>query len=244
MSDTLLETSAPEQSGQNEENNGNTEVPQWYYSAPTDDSEGVAGKGDVPDYFKVDKYKSLEDQAKAYGELEKRFGGFTGSPETYELPEGFDIPADDPLFASVAEIGKEANMSNETFTKLVEAYTNVMAQGEEQAKAQAMEALGKDADQRILNVQSWLNSNADKEMIEKIAPLATSAESIEALEWFIGKTKNSNVASNDVATPAPMTEAEYAQMLMAKDDNGNLKIATDKEYKKKMDAMTAQRMGA
>jgi len=46
-------------------------------------SEGVNGEGEAPEYFKADKYKSVADQAKAYTELEKRFGGFTGAPEAY-----------------------------------------------------------------------------------------------------------------------------------------------------------------
>ena len=44
-------------------------------------TEGIKGTGDTPEWFKADKYKSIADQAKAYTELEKRFGGFKGAPK-------------------------------------------------------------------------------------------------------------------------------------------------------------------
>lgn len=48
-------------------------------------TEGIKGAGDTPEWFKADKYKSIADQAKAYTELEKRFGGFKGAPKDLSL---------------------------------------------------------------------------------------------------------------------------------------------------------------
>ena len=36
--------------------------------------ENVPGTGDAPEWFNSAKYKSIADQAKAYPELEKKFG--------------------------------------------------------------------------------------------------------------------------------------------------------------------------
>lgn len=44
-------------------------------------SDGIKGTGDVPEWYIADKYKSVSEQAKAYTELEKKFGGFKGSPK-------------------------------------------------------------------------------------------------------------------------------------------------------------------
>ena len=44
-------------------------------------SDGIKGVGDQPEWYKADKYKSVAEQAKAYTELEKKFGGFTGAPK-------------------------------------------------------------------------------------------------------------------------------------------------------------------
>ena len=44
-------------------------------------SDGIKGTGETPEWYKGDKYKSVAEQAKAYTELEKKFGGFTGAPK-------------------------------------------------------------------------------------------------------------------------------------------------------------------
>ena len=62
QSDTLLGQAAPEL-GEGE-----------YYLA-----DGVKGTGDIPEWYKADKYKSVAEQAKAYPELLSKFGGFTGA---------------------------------------------------------------------------------------------------------------------------------------------------------------------
>ena len=50
----------------------------WHYA------EGVPGQGDKQEFLK-DKYANITEQAKAYTELESRFGSFTGAPEAYEI---------------------------------------------------------------------------------------------------------------------------------------------------------------
>ena len=75
-------------------------------------TEGIKGTGDTPEWFKADKYKSIADQAKAYTELEKRFGGFKGAPKDgYQAPEG--IEQDDALFAELKTFAEETNMSQD-----------------------------------------------------------------------------------------------------------------------------------
>jgi hypothetical protein len=32
-------------------------LPSWYFTAPSDDNEGVPGNGELPSWFKVDKYQ-------------------------------------------------------------------------------------------------------------------------------------------------------------------------------------------
>jgi len=79
-------------------------------------TEGIKGTGNTPEWFKADKYKSIADQAKAYTELEKRFGGFKGAPKDgYQAPEG--IEADDALFAELKTFAEETNMSQDAFDR-------------------------------------------------------------------------------------------------------------------------------
>lgn len=223
-----------------------TVQPSWYYQTPNEETEtaGVAGQGETPpEWFNVSKYKSVEEQAKGYNELSKRFGGFETNPEAYELPEGIDVDTlDEGMVDIVKSIGMENHMSQNMFNDLV-SRVNDYQQGQiEGGKAAAMEALGENAEARINNVNNWLNTNAPKEMIDIIAPMGTSAESIQAMEWFIEKSKGTTVANEHVTSPAKMSDSEFAAELMAKDSHGNLKISVDPQYKKKMDELTASRM--
>ena len=68
-------------------------------------NEEVKGEGDVPEWFKADKYKSVAEQAKAYAGLESKLGAFTGAPKDgyeVELPEGVDVELDseDPMLVN------------------------------------------------------------------------------------------------------------------------------------------------
>ena len=229
------QTQAPEQSGGEQQ----AETPSWYFQAPNDESEGIGGSGEVPEWFKVDKYQSISEQAKAYNELATRFGGFEAAPkDDYALPEGIDENSlDGGMIDIVKGLGKEYNMSQKMFNDLVSKVNEYQSGQMEQNKQQAMEALGEKAQARISNVNDWLNVNAPKEMVEIIAPMATSAEAIKVLEFFIGKSKGAKVADQSTQPTSKMTQSEYGEMLMAKDNYGNLKISTDRDYKKKMDEM-------
>lgn len=217
-------------------------TPSWFYSAPTEDNAGVAGAGETPpEWLNVSKYKSVEEQAKAYPEAASRLGGFESAPEEYTLPEGFD---DDTIDAGLVDIvkglGKEYNMGQTMFNDLmgkVNDYQNDIA---DKSKESAMEALGENAEGRIQEVNNWLNSNAPKEIVETIAPMAESAEAIEALEFFISKSKSSKMADANAVQADKVSQAEYADKLMAKDSHGNLKISIDPAYKAEMDKLTAQ----
>ena len=79
-------------------------------------SEGIKGTGDKPEWYQSDHFKSVDEQAKSYGELQKKFGSFVGSPKDgYELPEGFS--KEDALAQEVIIFGEETNLSKEGFTK-------------------------------------------------------------------------------------------------------------------------------
>lgn len=231
-----------ENDGEGGDLGGGTE-PTWFYTAPTDDNPGVPGQGETPpDWFQVDKYKSVDEQAKGYKELASRFGGFEAAPtEDYALPEGIDANTlDEGMVDIVKGLGKEYNMSQTMFNDLVSKVNEYQSGQMEAGREQAMEALGEKAQERIQNVNDWLNVNAPKEIVEMVAPMATSAEAIQALEFFIGKSKGAKVADNNARQSEKLSQSDYADMLMAKDSGGNLKIATDPQYKAKIDEITLQ----
>jgi len=223
---------------------GGEQAPAWYFTAPGEESEGVAGSGDVPEWFMADKYKSVDEQAKAYPELAKRFGGFEAAPEEYSIPEGLeDSPLDDGLLDIVKAFGKEHHMGQGAFNELVSKATEYQIQQQEEIREQEMKALGDNAQERIDNIKDWINVNAPKDVVEKIMPMANSAEAVEALEFLISKTKGSKVADDNAQPATKISQSEYAEMLMAKDKGGNLRISTDPEYKAKIDKLTLEMQG-
>lgn len=217
------------------------DTPSWYYQQPTENNAGLGGYGEVPDWFQVDKYKSVEEQAKGYKEAASKLGSFEAAPEEYSLPDNFDEMGFDPGILDIFKsIGKENNMGQNMFNDLISRVDEYQAENSEAALTNAREELGEKADERINDVNNWLNTNAPKDVIDVIAPLATSAEAIKALEFFIGKSKNSKVADQSAQPADKISQSEYAEMLMAKDANGNLKFNLDPAYKLKMDKLAAQ----
>ncbi len=79
-------------------------------------SDGIKGTGEAPEWYKSDKYSSVAEQARAYTELEKKFGGFTGAPKDgYAGPEGVD--AADGLLEELTELARTHHLNQEAFTQ-------------------------------------------------------------------------------------------------------------------------------
>ena len=76
-------------------------------------TDDMPGEGDAPEWFKGEKYKTVSDQAKAYNELEGRFGSFTGAPKDgkYEI-EGMDFE-ESPLLKLTDDWGVESQLFKE-----------------------------------------------------------------------------------------------------------------------------------
>jgi hypothetical protein len=194
-----------------------------------------------PEWFKSDKYNSIDDQAKAYTELEKRFGSFTGAPDEYEVSlsaelseMGVAIDSDDPLVEKAIEFAKHSNMSQEGFKGMIELYAqSQLAESKalEEHKAAEMTALGKDADKRIDGILQWGNANLDSETMAGLEEAAQSAASVKAIEALIAKTRNAPVAA-EVAPAPSVTDQEVREMQFAKDEFGNRKINSDPAFKK------------
>ena len=182
---------------------------------PTDGwayAEGVNGEGDRPEWFK-DKYKSVADQAQAYSELEKKFGGFTGAPEEdYELtvPEGIEgeFDMEDPRIGWFTQVAKEANMSQDTFSNLLHGWVQHEVDGMQGSREAEISALGSNAQARLKDLGDWGAANLSPDEFEGFKMLASSAAGVQTLEALIGKTRQNGVANTTaVATPGVTKEA-------------------------------------
>lgn len=213
-------------------------------ATPWSYAEGVAGEGEAPEWFKADKYNSIADQAKAYKDLEGRFGSFTGAPEEYtdialspELVEmGIEISKDDPLMEEALKFAKESNMSQDGLSKMVNLYAMSMAaenKSLEEFRTEELKALGNNADTRVSNLNSWANANLPAEMIEGFQAMATSASSVKAMERLVAMTRSAPIASDNAAPVSGPTAEEVKAMQFEKDEHGNRRMQTDPAFRQK-----------
>ena len=199
-------------------------------------TEGIKGTGELPEWFKADKYKSIADQAKAYTELEKRFGGFKGAPKDgYQPPEG--IEPDDALFAELKTFAEETNMSQDAFDR---AWGLLQAQSEavEEVSLEAeMAKLGDNATGRIKHVEQFMKNNLEPETYERLRYAVNSAEAVELVEALIKSTAPAKLPIDGVVEPGGITWQAIEAEMYKKDDNGNLLRSVDRNHEAKIQRM-------
>ena len=230
----------------------------------TDDSATVADMaggdaptGDAPTApeWLLGKYhtegKSIEEatteQAQAYNELSGKFGSFTGAPDTYEITLidkltelGVTMEKADPMLEAAMKFANESNMSQDGFNGMLNLYAMQLA-AEQKAdieyKAEQMKALGPQADARIKNIQQWASSKLDPEMVASLENMATSVESVKAIERLISMTRSAPINVDDATATTGAGQEEVQKMQFEKDEHGNRRINTDPVFKAKYQKM-------
>lgn len=228
---------------------GATEEPaSWNFA------DDVPGKGDAPEWFKADKYKTVADQAKAYKDLEGKFGSFTGAPEEYAdvtlneslVEMGIEIDKEDGLYQEALKFAKDSNMDQKGFDGLVNIYAMEKA-AEQQAMAdhqtEQLQALGNNGESRINNINAWANANLTAEMVEGLQEMATSASAVQTIEHLIAKSRPGAVNPQGAQPVGGMTESALREMQFAKDEHGGRKIQSDPDHRAKYEAAMNQFYG-
>ncbi len=198
-------------------------------------ADEINGEGDRPDWFK-DKYNSVSDQAQAYSELEKRFGGFTGAPkDDYELvlPEGVEgeFDMEDPRIGWFQEAAKNSNMSQDTFTQLLHGWVEQEVGVSGGARDAEIQALGSNAQSRLKDLGDWGAANLSSDEYEGFKALASSAAGVQTLEALINKTRKNGVANTAaVATPGMTKES-------LQDRIADPKYQSSKEFRKETERL-------
>lgn len=228
------ETSTPS----SEESTTETEDPSWAYA------EGINGEGEAPEWFKSSKYKSVADQAKAYADLEGKFGAFTGSPEEYEvsMPEGIEgeFVEGDPLMAEFQEWAKDNQVNQKAFTDLVHMFVR-NEQGAYQKEQQDIEAelsaLGDNAKQRIQNMNDFAKANLSEEHYQGLLQATTSASAVEAVEALIEMTRGYKIPANDDEVDTGVSHSDLKARM------ADPRYQTDPEFRKETSKLYERKFG-
>lgn len=216
--------------------------PEWFLS------DGVKGTGAPPEWYKADKYKTVDAQAKAYAELEKRFGGFTGAPEggyKLNIPDTVEGSFDTthPLLQGFQEWAAEAQLSQAGFDKVMGMFAEYEA-SQAPDFAAIKERLGQNADTRINSIVGWAQANLTTEQYNDLraATSGANADSVfRAFEAIIGKTRQVALPrpGGDVPGANAMTEADINAMQAKKGPDGRRLYDTNPEWRRHVEKTRA-----
>ena len=214
-----------------------------------------------PDFL-VDKYKTVEDQAKAYAELNSQYGKqatemgdlkkfqesaskIIGAPEDYALPESedFQVDIEDPRYSAFKEFAKENNLSQYMFENGLKLFADIDKAYSDANTAFAQEELSKlnDADNRIKNVQDWMSANIP-DHAESLADLLTTAAGVEGFEALLEKAGKAPVTPSESNSASIPSMEEIQAMQFAVDEGGNRKMR-DPNYAAKVERLLALHVG-
>jgi len=199
-------------------------------------SDNVKGVGEMPEWYKADKYKSVAEQAKAYTELEKKFGGFTGAPKDgYAVYDG--VESDDALWGELVEFGNSTNMSQSALNQAWELLTAQEQAIEEVSVEAEMAKLGDNAVERIKVVEQYMKNNLDSNTYEELRYAVNSAESVQLIEALIKSTAPAKLPIDGYVEPGGLEWADIEAEMFRKDENGNLLRSVDMNHERKIQRM-------
>jgi len=178
-------------------------------------------------------FKSVSDLEKGYTELRssysKKLGGFDGAPEAYKYNEEF-VKND-----FIDKWGAENQLSQTGLESLVTGYEASQNEQMEAYQAEQIKALGDTAQERMTNVNDFLNANLG----EAHGVDVQSAKGIEGIEKLIAMTKQTAPATQE--SRPTMDKEQVKAMRFAVDKNsGERRMSVDPEYRAKVEALELQ----
>lgn len=224
------------------------EATAWFYA------DGTPGKGAAPVWYLADKYKTVEEQAKAYPELQKRLGAFKGAPKDgkyeFKAPEGLPVEIDgsNPLVGEFQKWATENQLSQEGYQQVMSMFaTYEAAQIPDMAQIKA--DIGDNVDARIEATTQWARANLGHEeylMLQEATATPMAAKVFKVVEAMIAKTKQVSLpkAGEDVVGANPQGLAGIRHLMEAKDKDGRLRYFNDEAYRREVDKKNADHFKA
>ena len=199
-------------------------------------SDGIKGVGDQPEWYKADKYKSVAEQAKAYTELEKKFGGFTGAPKDgYSVIEG--VESDDALWQKLVSFGEKTNMSQSAMNDAWELLSAQDQAAEEVSMEVELQKLGDNGVERVKVVEQYMKNNLDGDTYERLRYAVNSAEAVELIEALVKSTAPAKLPIDGYIEPGGITWSDIEAEMFKKHESGQMLSAVDPNHEAKVQRM-------
>jgi len=202
----------------------------------------VKGTGPIPDWYNATKYKSVDEQAKAQRELEKRFGAFTGAPKdgkyTFKMPEGIEgeFDQEDPKFVAFNKWAVDNHLSQEGYQAILGMYAENLAALTPNFD-DIKKSMGDKADERIAAAAQWAKANLDNAGYESFRAATSgsnAAEVFAVVEAVINKTRQVALPKPGDADPtktALSPQATVDAMMKEKMPDGKLRFFEDAAFR-------------
>lgn len=198
--------------------------------------DNTPGQGARPDWLPT-KYNKVADVAKAYTELEKRLGGFTGAPENYDL-SGLEVDGDALLVKEMTAVAKELNMSQDGFNKFLGRLHSAVETETEMTIDHEVKKLGKDGERMLTEYQNWTKNYLKPEEAEVVKEWITNAESLQVFNRMMAHTHMAAVPTSQSIGMA--NNFESVASLRAELTANVQRYDTDKAYQRDYSARLAR----
>lgn len=139
----------------------------------------------TPEWFMKDKYKTIEDQAKAQFDMQKLMGKNWGAPKDDYTVEGIEgIVPNDPLLAHLKPALKELGLSQDGFASLVKGYQDANLAMAKKIEAEVAETLTRTDALTVQTVDKWLQNSFDDADRKTIQSWICSVEDFKLLNML------------------------------------------------------------
>lgn len=191
---------------------------------PATSGEQTPPSADRPTWL-PEKFKTPEDLARSYGELEKTFGrkeeefrtkweqerlaARPEKPDAYKLPEAPGVGDDQPLTQWWRNFAHEAGLSQEQFEKAVANYTETI-QATLPKPEEELAKLGENAKPRTEAVGLWAAKTFDAEEMDAIKRACTTAAGVRAMEKLMASAQGMPPSERAFENGGPPQDDEAA----------------------------------
>lgn len=218
----------------------------WYWS--NQEGAQIKGLGTKPEWL-LPKYKTAEEQAKAYPEVAKKLGSFTGAPENYDVKKYSEdklFNKEAAKFVEFTKMAKDMGLNQEGFEKMFDFYSkdrSDIIENLSYTPEKEMAKLGEQATHRLDTVDRYLKATLDKDAYEAAAAKVTTHEAVELVEMLIAASAPKKLPSQGGVSPSGMDESKLRELRYAKAENGELRIQVDSDYRKYVEKLWEEHYG-